>query len=516
MTAFLFLLKVIIMKYKNPIIRGFNPDPSVCRVGSDYYLVTSSFEYFPGIPVYHSTDLVNWELIGHCINRTSQLPMNEAQSSGGVWAPTIRYDNGTFYVTATFSGKGNFIMQTDNPRGPWSDPVWVEMDGIDPSMFFEDGKMYYCANDCGERQKKYSSEGISVAQIDPETGKIIGETVRIWTGTGGGFLEAPHIYHIGDWYYVIAAEGGTGLNHMVTAARCREIMGEYEPCPYNPVLTNRGDTSKQIACAGHADLIDDKNGNWWLVHLGTRPANNFLSHLGRETFLTPVVWENEWFFVEGKKAVINVSAPVLAEQKRINEWSAKFTENEYDKHLIFLKNPFWENYQCENGCLTLVSTTVKITDKNLSPTFIAVRPIDFDSETDIEFEFEPRSEGDEAGAAIYLTPDFMYRICKRRGADGDYITIIKTADDFTETAYNEKIENGTVRIKIKASKSHYEFYYSVGENDFQYATAAATRFLSCELAGRCFTGVLTGIYAQSENGTGAEAKFYRFTQKCLS
>ena len=501
------------MKYTNPVIRGFNPDPSVCRVDNDYYLVTSTFEYFPGIPVYHSTDLVNWELIGHCISRAAQLPMNDAYPSGGIWAPTIRYDNGTFYVTATFSGKGNFILHTDNPRSAWSDPVWVEMDGIDPSMFFENGKMYYCANDCGERQRKHGGEGISAAQVDPKTGKIIGEVRRIWTGTGGGFLEAPHIYHIGDWYYLITAEGGTGFNHMVTAARCREITGDYEPCPYNPILTNRNDTSKQIACAGHADLIDDKNGNLWFVHLGTRPANNMLSHLGRETFLTPVVWENEWFFVNGKKAVITADAPVAAEQKRANEWFADFNGKEYDKHLIFLKSPVPENYRQANGCLTLVPSTVKLTDKKHSPTFAAVRPADFDCEINIEFEFNPCADGDEAGAVIYLTPDFMYRICKRRCSDSDYITVIKAADDLSEIAYNEKIKSGTVGIKIKASKEFYEFYYSVNGSDFRFAVKASTRFLSCELAGKCFTGVVTGIYAQSESNTGAEAKFFRFSQK---
>ena len=181
---------------------------------------------------------------------------------------------------------------------------------------------------------------------------------------------------------------------------------------------------------------------------------------------------------------------------------------------MFLKSPFSENYRCERGCLTLIPSTVKITDKNLSPTFIAVRPADFDCEFDIEFEFDPRADGDEAGAVIYLAPDFMYRICKRRSAGGDYITVIKTADDFTETAYDEKVKSGTVGIKIKSSKEHYEFYYSVNNGDFRLAAKASTRFLSCELAGRCFTGTVIGVHAQSDNSTDAEAKFYRFSQKC--
>ena len=229
------------MKYTNPIIRGFNPDPSICRVGEDYYLVTSSFEYFPGIPIYHSRDLVNWTQIGNCVSRPEQLPLEEAKSSGGVWAPTIRYSGGRFYITATFDGKGNFIISSDDPAHGWSDAVWTEFSGIDPSMFFENGKMYYCANDAGERNHLYGYEGISLAEMNPDTGEIIGEIKRIWHGNGGGWLEAPHIYHIGDYYYIIAAEGGTGWGHNVIVGRSAGIWGPYENCPQNPILTNRND-----------------------------------------------------------------------------------------------------------------------------------------------------------------------------------------------------------------------------------------------------------------------------------
>lgn len=312
------------MNYRNPVIRGFNPDPSICRVGNSYYLVTSSFEYFPGIPIYHSTDLLNWELIGHCITRETQLKMEGIKASGGIWAPTIRYYNGRFYVTATFSEHGNFIVYTDNPSSEWSDPIWTDMDGIDPSIFFENGKMYYCANDCGSRGG--NGEGISLAEMNPETGKVIGEIKRIWTGTGGGFLEAPHIYHIGEWYYLLAAEGGSGFGHMTTAARSRNLFGEYEACPDNPILTNRHDTSKLVGCSGHSDLFKDTNGHWWIVHLATRKTSGTMSSIGRETFLTPVVWENEFPVVKNaRKASLDVDAKINAVQQLRNKWIADFT-----------------------------------------------------------------------------------------------------------------------------------------------------------------------------------------------
>lgn len=500
------------MEYKNPIIGGFNPDPSICRVGEDYYLVTSTFEYFPGIPVYHSKDLINWEIIGHCINRLSQLDFEGVRASGGIWAPTIRYYNGKFYVTATFSEHGNFVVQTDNPSGEWSDPVWVEMDGIDPSMFFEDGKMYYCANDCGSRGG--NGEGISIAQINPDTGKVIGEIKRIWEGTGGGFLEAPHIYHIGDWYYLFAAEGGTNLNHMETAARSRELFGKYESCPFNPILTNRHDTSKQITCAGHADLVDDINGNWWIVHLGIRPAVKGKSTIGRETFLMPVEWVDEWPVVsDNRKSKIIVEAPITAEQKIVNEWSADFEKDNLELEWLHLRNVYSENYILKDGQLHLTPTTVKLSDEKYSPTFIAVRQPDVRYVIETEIEFEPAETGDEAGLTAYIDPLHFYRICKCRKADGNYITVERVADDFVQTAFKIKSEGGRLKLSIETADDKYIFSYCENGGELKKVCELSAKFLTCEMADRCFTGGVIGVYAQADKETGASAVVHKFITK---
>ncbi|MDO5398778.1 MAG: glycoside hydrolase family 43 protein [bacterium] len=498
------------MKYRNPIIRGFNPDPSICCVGGDCYLVTSSFEYFPGIPVYHSTDLLNWKLIGHCITREEQLQMEGVKASSGIWAPTIRYSNGRFYVTATFNERGNFIVYTDNSSEEWSDPIWTDMDGIDPSIFFEDGKMYYCANDCGSRGG--NGEGISLAEIDPETGKVKGEIKRIWTGTGGGFLEAPHIYHIGEWYYLLAAEGGSGIGHMTTAARCKSLFGEYETCPDNPILTNRHDTSKQVGYSGHSDLFMDNSGNWWIVHLAIRRDCGTMSSIGRETFLTPIIWNNDWPVVENnRKATLDVDAKINAAQALYKEWTADFAETEWEKEWLFLRKPQFENYERKNGCLCLKPSTVKITDETVSPTFAAVRKEEIDFTSEAELEFDTNEIGDEAGMVIYLSPDYHYRICKKREGGGDYISVEKTAEDFREIAFKEKLQNGRITLRIIGSKGAYGFYYASDGKQMKYLCSAKTKFLTCELAGKSFTGTVIGLYAQSDKETKSFARVYKFS-----
>ena len=235
--------------YQNPVISGMHPDPSVCRVGDDFYLVNSSFQFFPGVPIYHSKDLVNWEQIGNVLNRPSQLYLKDAASWAGIYAPTIRYHEGTFYmITTNCSDKGNFIVHTTDPAGEWSDPIWLKQGGIDPSLYFEDGKCYLVSNptDC-----------IYLSEIDPKTGEQLSESKALWTGTGGRYPEAPHIYKKDGWYYLLISEGGTEMGHKVTIARSKNIDGPYSPNPSNPILTHidQQAQSNPIQGTGHADLV---------------------------------------------------------------------------------------------------------------------------------------------------------------------------------------------------------------------------------------------------------------------
>lgn len=246
------------MKYNNPVIKGFYPDPSVCKVGDTYYLVCSSFQYFPGVPLFESKDLVNWKQIGHCLTRKSQVQLDKVNSSGGVFAPTIRYNNGRFYMTTTNdTTHQHFYVWTDDIYGEWSEPIYVDQSGIDPSLFFEDNKTYFMSNGIDD----YGVSGIVQCEIDIESGEKLTPSKTIWTGSGGRYLESPHMYKINGKYYLVAAEGGTEYGHMVTYARADSLYGKFEGYENNPVLTNRNLGGYEVQGVGHGDLIQDNYGN---------------------------------------------------------------------------------------------------------------------------------------------------------------------------------------------------------------------------------------------------------------
>ncbi|MEI8290964.1 MAG: glycoside hydrolase family 43 protein, partial [Verrucomicrobiota bacterium] len=243
------------MSYTNPIIPGFYPDPSVCCVGGDFYLVNSTFEYFPGVPIWHSRDLIHWRQLGHVLTRRSQLELDQVKCSDGIYAPTIRFHNGVFYLITTRCSAGsykNFYVTATDPAGPWSDPVWYDQSGIDPSLFFDDdGKVYFQSN----RAMTYDqNRAIYQSEIDIKTGKRLTEPKCLWRGSGGSYIEGPHVYKRDGWYYLLTAEGGTSYGHMVTIARSKNIWGPYESCPHNPILSNRH-AYEEIHGTGHADLV---------------------------------------------------------------------------------------------------------------------------------------------------------------------------------------------------------------------------------------------------------------------
>ncbi|OHV29155.1 MULTISPECIES: glycoside hydrolase family 43 protein [Pseudofrankia] len=277
----------------NPILPGFYPDPSICRVGSDYYLATSSFEYFPGVPIFHSTDLLHWEQIGNVLDRPTQLNVAPglAFASAGIFAPTLRHRDGRFWlVTTNFTDvrKGHLLVHTDDPAGAWTDPVYTQGAlGIDPDLAWDDDGTCYLS---------WSYPGtIMQAAVDPESGKLLSEPQALWSGTGLAFPEAPHLYRHGGWWYLVIAEGGTERGHTVTVARSRSITGPFDANPANPILTRSG-TEHPVQNTGHADLVELPNGDWAMVHLGVRPRGSSPKfHVnGRETFLAGVEWASDW------------------------------------------------------------------------------------------------------------------------------------------------------------------------------------------------------------------------------
>jgi xylan 1,4-beta-xylosidase len=272
----------------NPVIPGFHPDPSICRVGADYYLACSSFEYFPGVPVFHSHDLVHWTQIGNALDRPSQLRLPpDTPASGGIYAPTLRHHDGRFWLIVTnVNDGGNLLVTTTDPAGPWSDPVRLPgVAGIDPDLAWDENGDCWC-----------TTAGIGQVRIDPHTGRTVGPAHRLWSGTPGvGCPEAPHLYRVGDYWYLLIAEGGTERGHGVSIARGGTPTGPFEPCPANPILTHRS-SDHPIQNTGHADLVQAPDDSWWMVLLGVRPHGGSPGWhvIGREVFLAPVRWVDGW------------------------------------------------------------------------------------------------------------------------------------------------------------------------------------------------------------------------------
>ncbi|MFC8845949.1 MULTISPECIES: glycoside hydrolase family 43 protein [unclassified Micromonospora] len=293
--------------YRNPVVPGFYPDPSVCRVGEDYYLVCSSFEYFPGVPILHSRDLVNWRQIGNVLDRPSQLELPpDTAASQGIYAPTIRHHDGRFWVVTTNVSLGRHLIVTaQDPTGPWSDPVHLDLPHVDPSLAWDD-----------EGNCWLTTSGVKSYRIDPETGQVLEGPIPLWSGTGGQYPEAPHLYRIDGWWYLLLSEGGTHTGHAVSVARSRSPRGPFEPAPTNPILTHRG-SNLPVQATGHADLVQAVDGSWWMILLGIRAKGQWPPYhvLGRESFLVPVRWVDGWPVVDPVREITAApagSAPALA------------------------------------------------------------------------------------------------------------------------------------------------------------------------------------------------------------
>ncbi|MFI2754927.1 family 43 glycosylhydrolase [Cellulomonas sp. P22] len=288
----------------NPVLPGCYPDPSICRVGDDFYLVTSTFEYVPGLPVFRSKDLAHWEQIGHVVDRPGQLDYDGIESSGGLYAPTLRHHDGVFWLVCTLvdqqdeSRGGNFLMTATDPAGPWSDPVWLGESGIDPSIFFDDdGRVWVHGTRLAEDAEWFHQTEVWLRELDTETMRLTGPEHVLWTGAvrGAVWAEGPHLYKVDGTYYLLAAEGGTEIHHAISVARADTVTGPYVGNKGNPVLTHRHlGRGVDVVGVGHADLVQDQDGAWWAVMLAMRPYGGYHYNLGRETFLVPVTWEDGW------------------------------------------------------------------------------------------------------------------------------------------------------------------------------------------------------------------------------
>ncbi len=507
------------MQFTNPVLSGCYPDPSICRVGEDYYLVNSSFNYFPGLPIFHSRDLVNWNQIGHVLTRESQLPLGIKSGEGeatfsftGIYAPTLRYHDGFFYlITTNIKHGGNFIVTAQQPEGPWSEPVWLKWEGIDPSLLFDENGKVYVTGTGGPGELP----GIYQAEINPDTGDVLTERRLIWEGTGGSFPEGPHLYAIGDWYYLLIAEGGTEFGHMVTVARSRTPFGPFESCPYNPVLTNRS-TGLPIQATGHADLVQGHDGSWWAVYLGIRPLGYpFYHHLGRETFLIRVTWTaDEWpvFDNYGKALLVNEGPSFYhKEQKEEEVVRDDFDNGELGYYWNYLRNPVTEAYSLASrpGWLTLLGMEQGI-DGTEGQTFLGQRQRHLACRVSALLEFEPARDGEEAGLTVYMNEKGHYEIAVTRLDGIRKVLLRRRIGSLWKVERETELPAGPVVLAITADPSTYSFSYAVAGGEEAELGCGECFYLSSEVAGG-FTGVYLGMYA-SGNGepSSAPAQFDYF------
>lgn len=490
------------MKYQNPILPGYYPDPSVCRVRDTFYLVTSSFEYFPGVPLFRSKDLVNWEQIGHCLTRRSQLDLDGVKSSGGIYAPTIRHHGGRFYmVTTDTTGIGNFYVWTDDPEGEWSDPLWVDQGGIDPSIFWDDdGQAWFTSNALWMPGPR----GIYMNAIDLETGKLRDlEPLWLWGGTGGKYPEAPHHYKKDGWYYLLIAEGGTEFGHMISIARSRSIGGSYESCPHNPILSHRS-SSNPIQSTGHGDLFEDANGDWWMVFLGVRHSSYpLVHHLGRETYLAPVSWNAEgWPVVNGGRLVelrMDVDrhlpyAPTASPPAR----------DDFDSHTLrpewnFCRNPVEGSWKLDSGNLVLKCLPGGL-DEIQPKAWVGRRQQHFYAKANTTVDFQPATSGEQAGLTAYMNERHHAEIALTM-RDGKRAILFKARCGSMVCEETFPCEqSGPVTFSIESDEEYLHFLADQRGAPVELGKIE-TRFLSTEMAGG-FTGLYWALYATSGNGGG--------------
>lgn len=487
------------MKYTNPVLKGFYPDPSVCCANGMYYMVCSSFQYFPGVPLFESRDLVNWVQIGHVLTRKSQVMLEGIESSGGVFAATIRYHGGRFYVTTTNNTtQQNFYVWTDDIRGEWSEPVYVEQDGIDPSFYFEDGRTYFMSTGWDD----FGVSGIIQSEIDLETGRKLTPSRSIWKGTGGRYVEGSHLYKLGDWYYLFASEGGTEYGHMITLCRGRSPWGPFENCPHNPILTNRNKAPYRIQAIGHGDLVKGTDGNWYMVSLGFRQIHDWLPfhHLGREVFLTPVYETEDGWFTCGRDGTtdFDYEVPIRSAQQEMKLWT--FENTAWDVDWCYLRHPHMENYTLEQGRAVLRGTELTLNDK-ASPTFIGLRQRDFCG----EIRCHVTANQGEAGLTLYMWEEGHYDLAIRRNDEGWEAILRLRIGDIDHIQTSVKLERGEADLLVKMDAQRYHFFLT-SQGAETALGSAQTRYLSTEVA-TGFTGVLMALYAQGNN----QAEFTEFS-----
>jgi xylan 1,4-beta-xylosidase len=506
-------------EYRNPIIPGFQPDPSIVRVRDDYYLINSSFAFFPGIPIFHSRDLVNWEQIGNAIDRPHQFNFTGLGIARAIFAPTIRLHDGWFHIVGTCVDCGfNFLISARNPAGPWSDPVWLQsVDGVDPDLFIDgDGRAWIANNGPPPGPPAYEGHrAIWLQEFDLATKKMVGpRSVIVDGGVDPArhpiWIEGPHLIKKDDWYYLIAAEGGTASGHSEVVFRSRDVRGPYIPGPRNPILTQRDlDPGRRfpISAAGHADFVQARDGRWWSAFLATRPYQDNLSNLGRETFLLPVAWRHGWPEILPAKTPVprTPGRPRLPTTLVVDRshWRDTFDAAALSPDWEMIRTPTQPWYALNEipAGLTIQARAVSISS-TANPSFLGKRQRHENAVVETEFRFTPVRDGDRAGLVAFADERHHYflGLCRTPHGSMLVVSLRNGADDPDEgrvIAVNSYTgaPGAAIRLRIRARGALYDFAYAIGGGDYRMLLENADgRILASEPTNQ-FTGTLIGVYA---------------------
>lgn len=501
--------------YNNPVQRGFFPDPSVIRVGEDFYMVNSSFQYFPAIPISHSKDMVHWEIIGHAITNPEWLDLSEIKDSHGIWAPDISYVDGIYYIFATLrlNGDGNstnkvlrrqLLVTASNPAGPYSQPSWLEVDNIDPSHFVDDDGKHYMI----------IAPGIKVVPLNETGTKVVGEVINAWDGTGERCSEGPHILKKDGWYYAIVAEGGTGYGHGMNVGRSKRLEGPYESSPYNPVMRQK-DSFAPIQRTGHGKLVQDQKGDWWCYYLCGRPNNHQYTTIGRETALDKVEWTDDgWFTINGG----NGPSMVHESPKLPVHCFPKWTRDDFDCDKLnlnweFVRKPAYGSFSLTERpgyfrIWTLDGQLMEIRSKNT----LLRREQELNYTASTKVEFYPDREGEQAGLTCYYSTATYARcaVCYREGRKLQLVINRNHGEELISEISDVKEQ--PVYLKVLVNKLKRTFYYSYDNKEWMLVGELEDCIYLCDEGvpddPKRHTGTLVGIYANNGGcGTRKPADF---------
>jgi xylan 1,4-beta-xylosidase len=520
---------------QNPVLRGFNPDPSILRVGNDYYIATSTFEWYPGVQIHHSRDLVNWRLLTHAVTGT-HIDLRGNPDSGGVWAPCLTHDGNLFHLIYTdvkswgeieaFKDPHNYLITANDILGPWSEPVYINSSGFDPSLFHDDdGKKWFLNMVWDHRKNKNKFGGILLQEYDPISRRLVGPVRNIFKGTSLGVTEAPHIYKHDGYYYLMTAEGGTSYQHAVTMARSRTIEGPYEMDPRNPMLTSDGHPDLELQKSGHASLVQTQSNEWYIAHLCGRPLTPLgQCNLGRETALQRVEWTADgWLRLEGGGNTPHATVP--APDLPPHPFPSVPERDDFDAPTLGVDwsslrvppDPHWLSLEVRPGFLRLYGRE-SLNSRNRQ-SIVARRLQAQHAEVTTTLEFEPEHFQQMAGLILYYdTANYHYLRVSRDEMLGRCLGII-TCDT---GRYDEPLEHdvpleGWSRVHLRAvfAGPRIQFSYSQdGETWLEIGPVLDAGKLSDEYGHALgFTGTFVGMCAQDLAGTCLHADFDQFTYR---